>query len=170
MPNVFVTFSSANMNKSDQSCSSFDKKYVNDFSRHLFIDFFCLKFIHSEICVKRRRKLYSFIFQKLIMDALNLRLAEEKNFHSEILLFSFNPEHDIIVVCSANGDVCSTRLLCHLNNPLFLSRSSLIKHIFAKSGHSVLVISVKKRSVLPGDRMGKVCHRLAVLMKLSLCI
>ncbi|CAF0841430.1 unnamed protein product [Adineta ricciae] len=39
------------------------------------------------------------------MDALNLRLAEEKNFHSEILLFSFNPEHDIIVVCSANGDV-----------------------------------------------------------------
>ncbi|CAF1326777.1 unnamed protein product [Adineta steineri] len=39
------------------------------------------------------------------MDTLNLRLAEEKNFHSEILLFSFNPEHDIIVVCSANGDV-----------------------------------------------------------------
>ncbi|CAF1138380.1 unnamed protein product [Rotaria sordida] len=39
------------------------------------------------------------------MDTLNFRLAEEKNFHSEVLLFSFNPEHDIIVVCSANGDV-----------------------------------------------------------------
>ncbi|UJR21015.1 hypothetical protein I4U23_024115 [Adineta vaga] len=39
------------------------------------------------------------------MDTPSLRLAEEKNFHSEILLFSFNPEHDIIVVCSANGDV-----------------------------------------------------------------
>jgi hypothetical protein len=39
------------------------------------------------------------------MDILNFRLAEEKNFHSEVLLFSFNPEHDIIVVCSANGDV-----------------------------------------------------------------
>jgi hypothetical protein len=39
------------------------------------------------------------------MDTINFRLAEEKNFHSEILLFTFNPEHDIIVVCSANGDV-----------------------------------------------------------------
>ena len=39
------------------------------------------------------------------MDGLNFRIAEEKNFHSEVLLFSFNPEHDIIVVCSANGDV-----------------------------------------------------------------
>jgi hypothetical protein len=38
-------------------------------------------------------------------NTLNFRLAEEKNFHSEVLLFSFNPEHDIIVVCSANGDV-----------------------------------------------------------------
>ncbi len=40
------------------------------------------------------------------MDLLNFRVAEEKNFHSEVLLFSFNPEHDIIVICSANGDVC----------------------------------------------------------------
>jgi hypothetical protein len=39
------------------------------------------------------------------MDTLNFRVAEEKNLHSEVLLFSFNPEHDIIVICSANGDV-----------------------------------------------------------------
>jgi len=41
------------------------------------------------------------------MENLNFRLAEEKNFHSEVLLFAFNPEHDIIVICSANGDVKS---------------------------------------------------------------
>jgi hypothetical protein len=39
------------------------------------------------------------------METLNFRLAEEKTFHSEVLLFTFNPEHDIIVICSANGDV-----------------------------------------------------------------
>jgi len=58
----------------------------------------------EKIC-QEKANFYSFIFQKSTMDTLNLRLAEEKNFHSEILLFSFNPEHDIIVVCSANGDV-----------------------------------------------------------------
>jgi len=45
--------------------------------------------------------------KKQEMENLNFRLAEEKNFHSEVLLFAFNPEHDIIVICSANGDVKS---------------------------------------------------------------
>jgi hypothetical protein len=48
------------------------------------------------------------------MDTLNFRVAEEKNFHSDILLFSFNPEHDIIVVCSANGDVYLNFILIFL--------------------------------------------------------
>lgn len=83
------------------------------FVRHLFEDFFCLKSIHS----KEKRNFGRFFLWQIIlhlnrfnqistMDGLNFRIAEEKNFHSEVLLFSFNPEHDIIVVCSANGDVC----------------------------------------------------------------
>lgn len=68
---------------------------------------FAFESIHSVESVKNKRVfiLSSIVFNKLNMDTLNFRLAEEKNFHSEVLLFSFNPEHDIIVVCSANGDV-----------------------------------------------------------------
>jgi hypothetical protein len=55
------------------------------------------------------------------MDTINFRLAEEKNFHSEILLFSFNPEHDIIVVCSANGDVYLDFIFSFLINRFFCS-------------------------------------------------
>ncbi|CAF1410286.1 unnamed protein product [Didymodactylos carnosus] len=39
------------------------------------------------------------------MDGLSFRLADEKNLHSEITHMSWNPEHDIIVVCHANGEV-----------------------------------------------------------------
>jgi hypothetical protein len=67
------------------------------------------------------------------MDTLNFRLAEEKNFHSEVLLFSFNPEHDIIVVCSANGDVYI--FILYLSLQIFLFRLLLIKPIFVKFGH-----------------------------------
>jgi hypothetical protein len=69
------------------------------------------------------------------MDRLNFRLAEEKNFHTDILLFSFNPEHDIIVVCSANGDVYLNFLLIFSNFSNLFYRLLLIKHIFVKFGH-----------------------------------
>jgi hypothetical protein len=64
------------------------------------------------------------------MDTLNFRLAEEKNFHSEVLLFSFNPEHDIIVVCSANGDVYIFNYL--VNNQTFsLSLGDRLSSIYS---------------------------------------
>lgn len=53
MLDVLAMFSSTNANNLIEVLLVLAKKYFNDFSRHLFIDFFCLKFIHSEKCVKR---------------------------------------------------------------------------------------------------------------------
>ena len=66
------------------------------------------------------------------MEQFNFRLAEEKNFHSEVLLFSFNPEHDIIVICLANGEV---NLSVSQSIIASLSRSLPIKRISVKYGH-----------------------------------
>ena len=65
------------------------------------------------------------------MDLLNFRIAEEKNFHSEVLLFAFNPEHDIIVICSANGDV---RLNIYLKTFIeFFNLGNRLSSIYSKS-------------------------------------
>ena len=83
------------------------------FARHLCVSIsFAVKLssrtesieAYDEADSERRIRLH-FRLQNFDMEALNFRLAEEKNFHSEVLLFTFNPEHDIIVICSANGDV-----------------------------------------------------------------
>ena len=98
------------------------------FERHLSQHFFCFELIQSEKLPSSA--LFSL---RIEMDGFNFRIAEEKNFHSEVLLFAFNPEHDIIVVCSANGDVCLQFAFDKSYD--FLLRSLLIKHTSGKFGH-----------------------------------
>ena len=82
------------------------------------------------------------------MEALNFRLAEEKNFHSEVLLFAFNPEHDIIVICSANGDVKRVPLASWtMPLSLRLSRSSPIRRTYGKCGPWAREVNAENLSV-----------------------
>nr|ACI90361.1 hypothetical protein [Philodina roseola] len=67
-------------------------------------------------------------------------IGSVKNLHSEILLFSFNPEHDIIVVCSANGDVKNLRFF------FFFKRRKNF-HFIDRLGHCVSSVYSKSLDI-----------------------